>query len=184
MKKFIPLILLISILPLFSACGAAPEADTLKDVFYKPYTCKIAVNDGEDVYSASVTFDGEDSILTFSDPAILCGTGYGKGKDGGYIVYNDLKISLDENSDGKIVRGVSVWHKMMKPDKEYGVRSSTENNKKVYIMSDGKTEYVFDAETDTPVNIKDGDITITFTEFIKTNDKPSESAGEDLAGGT
>ena len=72
----------------------------------------------------------------------------------------------------------------MKPDGEYSVRSSTENGKKGYIMSDGKTEYVFDAETNTPVYIKSGDITITVTEFLKADDKPSESAGENIEGGT
>lgn len=183
MKKLVPIFLFIFVLPLFSACAELPEYQALRDVFYKPYTCEIAVKDNDDVYSAAVIYDGDDLVMTFSEPSILCGTSCGRGAEGGYIVYNDLKIPLDSKTDGRIVRGASIWQKLMTPDGEYSVRSSNENGKKVYIMSDGKAEYVFDADKNAPVYIKSGDITITVGDFKNTNDKPSESAGENIESG-
>ena len=96
--------------------------------------------------------------------------------DGGIsVVYNELKIPLGDYSNGKISRGVTAWRGMLTPDGENARVSS--DGKGRYTVTSGEVEYRFDMETNAPVLIKNGDITITITNFRREIDKSSEGAG-------
>ena len=185
MKKTLAYTVIFLLIPLLFSCAGTPEAENTLSVLFMPYECEIAVNDGDGIYTARVSRDGAGELhFDFSEPALLSGTEYVCGKDGLSVVYNDLKIPVGDIPGGKITRGVTVWQKMLSPEGEYGVRASSDGGKKQYVITNDETEYRFDAETNSPVLIKNGDITITITDFRLKNDKSLQGAGEDIEEGT
>ena len=170
MKKITVFAFAVIMSAVLCSCTAVPDRLTLSKILYQPYTADIAVCDGDDVYTAALSYDGDKYTLIFSEPALLCGVSYGFTSEECYIVYNDLNIPLDnKNAKSKITGGVFVWKDLLAANGEYTVRSAGEQ----YVMSDGKTEYRFDKETKIPVFIKSGDITITFTDFRAKNGQTS-----------
>ena len=184
MKKIPTAAIIFLLIPLLFSCAGYPSADNTLSALLSPYECEIAVNDGDGIYTAHVSRDGEGELhFDFCEPALLSGTEYVCDKDGLSVVYNDLRIPVGGFSGGKITRGVTVWQKMLTPDGEYGVRTSNDGGKKQYVITNDETEYRFDAETNSPVLIKNGDITITITDFRLKNDKTLQGAGENIESG-
>lgn len=168
MKKVFITLFAVLLTAVLCSCGAVPDRITLSKALRGPYRADIAVSDGDGVYTAVVSYDGDTTSFEFSEPALLCGISYGFTREKSYMIYNDLTIPFDvKNAQDKISTGVTVWKKLLSADGEYTVRRAGEQ----YVMSDGKTEYRFDAATNLPVCIKSGDITITFTDFKVKNDQ-------------
>ena len=162
-----------------------PGRDEVTSSLLLPYDAKIAVNDGGDVYVASVSYDGGTLCLKFSEPSLLCGISYGFSGKNSYIVYNELYIPFAEGKSGdRISNGVLVWKKMLLPEGGGTVRRVSEGQKRYYVLTDGETEYFFDCETGAPASIRSGDITITFSDFRGKNDTASEGTGADLRVGS
>ncbi len=184
MKKITSVILLTVFLLAVCSCGAVPDKDELSSALLSPYKATALINDGGDVYTADISLDEKGVLsLCISEPALLCGVSYGFTGDESYVVYNDLMIPLDEEkAAGRFSKGVLVWKDMLSPDGDYSVRSVADKQKKQYVMTDGKTEYRFDGDKK-PVLIKNGDITITISDFRIKNDKASESIGADIESG-
>ena len=174
MKKLFIFVFVCLSAVLLCSCGSVPDRLTLAKVLKEPYEAKIAVSDNGDVYAASISYDGNTLSLSFSEPELLCGISYGFSEDQSRVVYKDLSIPVDLSAmRDRISGGVLVWKDLLEANGEYTVRRAGDGQKKQYIMTDGKAEYRFDADTNTPAYIKSGDITITFTDFRAKNDQTS-----------
>lgn len=172
MKKAIIITFAVLLSVLLCSCGAVPDRITLSEILQKPYEAEIAIRDGDNVYTASVCLDESALCIEFSEPALLCGISYGFTPEQSYIVYNELNIPFDYgDAQDNFSYGVTVWKELLSAEGEYTVRCVNNGQNKQYSMTDGKTEYRFDASTNAPVFIKRGDITITFTDFKAKNDK-------------
>lgn len=177
MKRIITVFAVI-LLAFLCSCGGAPDQASLTRVLRQPYEAVVAVNEGGSVYTAAVSYDGAALSFEFSEPELLRGISYGFEDGKSRVTYNDISIPVElADTDGGISGGVLVWKDMLEANGEYTVRRAGDGQRKQYALTDGKTEYRFDADKNTPVFIKCGDITITFTDFKVKNDKTSEGAG-------
>lgn len=182
MKKTI--VAALSLALLLCSCAGLPDRGSLRSVLETPYEAEAAVTDEDCAYVTRVDRDASGRLtVTFSEPAALCGVSYTHDTDGSRLVYKDLDIPIVAPAADRISSGVLVWMRLLSPSDEYTVRSSSENGKKIYVMSDGKTEYRFDAQTGYPIMIRNEKTTITFTGFRIKNDKPSEGSRPDIKGG-
>ena len=181
MKKLLSAALFALII--LCSCAGLPDRGSLVSVLDTPYEAEAAIAEDGSIYRVLFSRDADGTVtVTFREPFALCGISYAFDGSGSRIVYKDLEIPVNV-SDGGISTGVISWKTLLCADGGYTVRQTTENGRKIYVMSDGETEYRFDAVTGSPMLIKNEKTTITFTEFRNKNDKPSESTGPDITSG-
>ena len=170
MKKVFFLLFAVLLSVLLCSCESVPGVQTLTEALRQPYEAEAEIQDGDDVYTVSVDSDANSVSFCFFEPALLRGVIYGFTDGRCSMDYNGLCIPVDPNGaqDG-LYGGVLVWKKLLAAEGEYTVRRTADN----FVMTDGKTEYLFDKQKKAPVYIKSGDITITFISFRAKNDKTS-----------
>ena len=175
MKKTICVLLIIT--ALLCSCGRPAGPESLLSALDGPFEADAAVSDGEDVYRLHVVRNASGgTVFTFTEPAQLSGISYSFDGDGAKIVYKDLSVPYGDGAD-RLSRGAAVWNGLISGGEGFTAKKADGG----VVCSNGERRILF--RDGVPVLISSGDITISFTEYRKTNDKPSEGTGADLAPG-
>ena len=179
MKKISVILLIVFTLSALFSCGAASRYAEAVRILDSPYTASVRIAENGQIYEAAVVRDGTGKLeIGFLEPSLLCGISYGFDEENCSISYGGISVRLeDKNTKDKISSGVYIWRQMLEPDEKKLTGRKVKDGENTYtVVTDGKAEYKFDAETGKPLLITYGDTVISFTEFEK-NVNISESTG-------